>query len=675
LISPTTSGRAAAKTPPAGAPPVAGGLAKTRTLDWALPLCIVLITGVSFAPVLQNQFVNWDDPVNLLDNPAYRGLGWEQLRWSFTTFHNSLYRPLTWITLGADYVFWGMQPRGYHLTSLLLHCAASLCFYFLALRLLALAVPTTGGPASLPLKAAAAFAALTFAVHPLRVEPIAWASGRENVVAAPFFILALVFYLRAVENPFSTGAYRKWLAAAWLAYLFSLLGKGAGVTLPIGLVILDFYPLKRLGGNLRSHFSPDNRRIWLEKLPFFFLALVFGLLAIYGKQQSKLMYGLEEYGIADRLVQTVYGVMFYLWKTTVPVDLSNLYEIEELSIYDWRFILSAVLIAGISAGAWLVRRRWPWLLAAWLWYVVILLPYVGVAQNGPQIAADRYSYLASLSWSAAAGAGVLCGWHLWRSGRIQRGVFLATQATAVLAIVFFGGLSWRQTQFWRDSETLWRHALAINDRSFFAHHFLGTALLAKGNPRAAIDHFNRSLALNPNYGSARAGLGSAFAERGELENAEEQFRQALLLDPDSMEVHYNLGRVAALRGDAEQAMTHYRRALELNPRDLDTHNNLGLLLAARGDAASATEHFQAALRIDPRYAKAHFNVGRVLAQQGRLDEAVAHFRRALEMEPEVPEIHEALGRALASQGNTGEAAKHLREAVRILKSRSAAPSQ
>jgi len=647
---------------------VASLLRGSAVLCRLIPLAVVVISGLAFAPVLQNDFVNWDDRVNLLDNRSYRGLSWTHLQWMFTTFHNSLYRPLTWITLGADYLFWGMNPSGYHLTSLFLHCAAALLFYVLSIRLLSLANSSLDRD-DVAIKIAAAFAALLFAIHPLRVEPIAWASGRENVVAGPMFILTLICYLRAVAFACQSTSYWKWMVGAWLSYALSLLGKGAGVTLPIALLVLDVYPLRRLAGGVRKWAGSQAIQVWLEKIPFFLLALGAGLFALYGKQQSNLMYGLQEYGVAERLVQTAYGLIFYLWKTLIPIHLSNLYEIEALSLSDWRFILSALLLVAITVLLWILRRRRPWGLASWVYYCVILLPYVGVAQNGPQIAADRYTYLACLAWAVLAGAALLKLWRARQLDRMKFPLFISAHAPAAFLVAGLGLLSWRQSTVWRDSETLWRHALAINEESFFAHHFLGTALLSKGRSGEAIGHFQRSLALNPHYASAHAGLANAFAEQGDLEKSVAGYRQALALDSDSVEIHYSLARVLTMRGETDGAIDHYLRALALAPADPDTHNNLGLVLAARGEDDKAIEHFQAALRSDRNYARAHFNLGRVLVRQGRLDEAIDHFRQALQLQSGVAEIHESLGRALASRGHSDEASKHLEEAVKILKTR------
>ncbi|MGH7871293.1 MAG: tetratricopeptide repeat protein, partial [Candidatus Binatia bacterium] len=574
---------------------------------------------------------------------------------------------LTWITLGADYLLWGMAAPGYHLTSLIFHCAAAVCFYVLVCQLLPLVGPKLVRPSDLAVKVAAGFAALLFAIHPLRVEPVAWVSGRENVVAGPFFILTLVFYLRAVTPERAVDSYWKWISAAWISYALSLLGKGAGVTLPIVLLILDTYPLGRLRISQKDWLGFRFWRVWLEKAPFFLLALVAGLLAIFGKQQSKLMYGLDQYGLVERAVQTVYGLGFYLWKTLLPVNLSPLYEIESLSLADARFILSAALLLAITVTCWLLRRRWPWALASWIYYIVVLLPYVGIAQNGPQFAADRYSYLACLPWPVIAAAGLLHCLRARQRDTISAPMFMSMQSAGLFLVALLSVLTWRQGQIWRDSETLWRHALMINDRSFFAHHFLGSALLAKGQTVEAAAQFRKSLTLNSGYASAHAGLANALADVGKFDDSIEEYQKALALDPGSMETHYSLGGILAKRGETDAAITHYAQALEINPTDPDIHNNLGLLLAARGDDGKALEHFKIALSVDPTYAKSHYNLGRLLVRRGRLDEAVAHFERALQYYPGVAEIHESLGRALAMQGKKELAAGHFAEAVRLLR--------
>jgi tetratricopeptide (TPR) repeat protein len=461
------------------------------------------------------------------------------------------------------------------------------------------------------------------------------------------------------------------MGAAWIFYAMSLLGKGAVVTLPFALLVLDIYPLKRLGWD-RGYLGPDARRIWREKVPFFILALGGGVLALFGKQQSKLLYGLEQYGFIDRIVQSVYGFAFYLWKTLVPIRLSPLYEMRTLDVSDWRFLLSAIVLLAITAALWFLRRRWPWALAAWVYYLVIVAPYIGVAQNGPQIAADRYSYLACLGWMALAGAALL---HFQDVGVIRKAArprcaFVAAAIGTVVALSGF--LTWRQTQVWHTSETLWRHAVMIDPESFFAHSFLGTALLESGKTEEAIAHLNQALALNPTYASAHHALANAFSQRGESAEAIRHYNQALALDPGSAKAHYNLGRVHATREEWQEAVAQYREAIRIDPSDPDYHNNLGLALAKQEKWDEAVKQFRIALGIDPAYVKAHYNLGRVYAREGRLDDAVEHFAQALRLQPESPEIHQSLGRVLHLEGKKEEALHHYQEAIRLLKLQPAA---
>jgi len=634
-------------------------------LRWLVPVVIVLITGAAFFPVLDNQFVNLDDPVSILGNPHYRGLGWAQLRWMFTTLHNTLYRPITWITLGADYLLWGMQPLGYHLTSLLLHCANALLVYMLAMRLFSLPAPNPPVRSEFALRAAAAFAALVFAVHPLRVEPVAWASARNDVVDGLFFVGTILCYVRSASVPEPSHA-RPWMGAAVFAYALSLLAKPSGIALPFMLLVLDVYPLRRLGGGPGKWFGPVARGIWWEKVPFLLLSIGAGVLALIGKEQSKLLLPLGHYGLIERGMQSISGLAFYLWKTIIPLALSPLYELPvHMELSDGSFLLSCTVVAALTIALYVFRRRWPAGMASWLCYLVILVPVAGIVQSGPQIAADRYSYLSCLPWAILAGAAVLYCWQAWLSGKVGQPIFAVTGAVAGLVIVALAGLTWRQTQVWRDAETLWRHALTVNQKSVFAHHFLGTALFDLDRTEEAMEHFRHALQINPAYASAHNNLANALASRGDAEGAIKHYREAISLDPDSAEAHYNLARFLAKRGDGQAAIEHYNAALRIEPNDADTHNNLGLLLAQRRDIPAALAAFQRAVELDPAHAEAYYNIGRVYADKGDFNNAVGYYQRALKLQPGEAEIYFVLGTVLARQGRLGEAMDHFREAVKL----------
>src|SRR5437867_4559767 len=369
---------------------------------WLVPVLIALITVAAFLPALQNQFVSWDDAENFLDNPHYRGLGWSQLHWMWTT-HQSHYIPLTWMTHGLDYLLWGMNPFGYHLTSLLLHAANAVAFFFVVRRILKRALP---GPSERghALTVSAGVAALVFAIHPLRVESVAWVTERRDVLSGLFYLLTILLYLRACERE-ARGRGRYWLSVAMFGC--ALLSKSMVVNLPVVLVILDVYPLRRLGGSI-GWWSEAARRIYIEKIPFVLLAAAASAIAVMAQFSVHAAASLAELSVPGRLAVSAYGLSFYLWKMVVPVNLSPLYELPP-TVNPWAppFFLSYGLVLAITAIILALRRRVPGLPAAWLAYIVVLLPVLGILQSGPQIAADRYTYLAGLGWAVLAGAGLL----------------------------------------------------------------------------------------------------------------------------------------------------------------------------------------------------------------------------------------------------------------------------
>ena len=631
---------------------------------------IAAATLLVFFPALQNDFVNWDDYETLVNNSRYRGVAWPQLSWMFTTFHMGHFQPLSWLSFAFDYSLWGMNPLGYHLTNLVLHSANAVVFFFLARLLLFHAFKLANDSSGLYLNLSAGLAALLFSVHPLRVESVVWATERRDVLSGLFFLLTLYSYARAAMGS-SEKSRRSWLTFSLTALLFSLSAKASAITLPLILLALDVYPLRRLPGTWRSWFSPEAREILWEKVPFALLAVVFAIIAIFAQQSAGALRPVQQYFISYRIGQAVYGIIFYLWKSVLPLHLSPLYELPyDFSAWAPIFLLCAVAVLSISAALFLLRRRWPAVLAAWVYYLVVLAPVVGIAQSGPQFVADRYSYFSCMSWAVLMGGAFL---HLLNSLHARFGrnwVLSATLPVAGLVLMIFAVMTWQQAQVWRDTRSLWNHVIAVA-------------------PQSSVGYYN---------------LGRIFEEEGRLAQGLELYRQALSNNPLNADAHHNLARLLAKQGEQSEAIAHYRAALKIRPNDADTHNNLGVLLAARGETAAAMSEFQRALETDPRHARAYFNRGRVLAQQNELGEAVANYRqalsirpnevevlvvladalakqeqygeaamhlqRAIELRPEIPDVHVALARALAAQGKKDEAEKHYQEALRLLKAKS-----
>jgi len=607
-----------------------------------IALFVALVTLAVFYPALRNQFVNWDDYELLVDNIRYRGLGWAQLRWMFSTFHTGHYQPLSWLTFALDYLIWGMDPFGYHLTNLVLHAANAALFYFLALRLLCLALSERFELADFGIRAAAAFAALVFAIHPLRVESVAWATERRDVLCGLFFLTAILCYLRANAVTKSSSDRRRWLGAALISYLLSLLSKASGVGLPIVLLVLDVYPLKRLGGNAANRLGPGAKKVWLEKVFFLVPAAGAAAIAPLAQYEAGATAPLQQHGVVERLTQALFGLAFYLWKTVWPIDLSPLYELPaRVNPFDWPFLLSGAVVATISLVVFAMRKRWPAGLASWIYYLALLAPVLGLIQSGRQIVADRYSYLSCLPWAILAGAGIfyLWRWSVDRHGG-GRSADLLVGAGAVVIVLGLGVMTNRQVEVWRDTDTLWKHVLEITDRSTFrsgfAHHFVGRLL----------------------------------ADRGELDRAIEHLRLSVEINPEST-TFSDLGSALAIRGQLDEAIRNFQAALARNPTLSKAHFNLGSALALQGRVTEATAHFEAALRIKPDYAQAYLNLGKVWAAQGQLDNAIEFFRRALQIDAESAEAHQSLAMALAEQGKRDEAMWHYQEAVRMASRREA----
>jgi len=592
---------------------------------------IATLTAIPFIAVLRNQFVNWDDYETLVNNSHYRGWGWPQLRWMWTTFYMGHYQPLSWLTFSLDYAAWGANPAGYHLTNLLLHALNAVLFFLVARFLLCTALGLADMQEWRALDFTAALAALLFSIHPLRVESVAWATERRDVLSGVFFLVALYGYLRYQDSS-AQERRGQWLLISLSAYVLSLAAKATAITLPVILLLLDVYPLRRWS---KSHGSDRKKMLW-EKAPFLTVAIVFAALALLAQQSAGALRPVKQYFFSYRLGQAAYGVIFYLWKSILPLDLAPLYELP-YDFADWTavFVLSAILAVAITVGFFLARRRWPAGLACWIYYIVLLAPVLGVAQSGPQLVADRYSYLASMSWAVLIGGGFF--WLL--RGRRETAIGSAAASGCVLLIL--GALTFRQTAIWHDTPTLWRHVIAVAPPSSIAHYNFGRELEDQGKFADALGYYNKAVAINP-------------------------------ANPDAQ---YNLARLLARQGKHAEAIEHYRLALAIRPNDADTHNNLGLLLAQRGELDSAVSEFTKAVKVDPIYAKGYFNLGRAYGLWGDVARAIDNLEIAFKLKPDESEVltalaeaHTAWARQLATQGNMIESEKHYQRAVEILRS-------
>jgi cytochrome c-type biogenesis protein CcmH/NrfG len=542
---------------------------------WLLAVPLILIAIAAFLPALGNGFVDWDDEANFLRNRHYRGLGWPQLRWACTTFLLGVYQPIAWLLLEAQYALFGLDPRGYHLTSLLLHAADAVALYALTLALLVRCRLDAFAHRPWPRAIGAALATALFAVHPLRVEPVAWVSCQPYLPCALFAMLAVLTYLRAVGEggPPRPG----WLAASFALFVASLLSKAAAVPLPAVLLILDVYPLRRLGGGPGRWLGPGARRVWLEKVPFFATGLVFMALAVVAKAEAQTLIPLERDGVLARIAQACYGIWFYVIKTVIPTGITAFYPLP--ARIDWwspPFLLSLLATAAVTAGLVLRRRQRPGLLAAWLSYLVILAPSSGLVRIGSQVAADRYSDLAMLGLVAPAAAGLGLP---WASPRGRRGRAVALTVAAAAAILGLAALTWAQCGIWRTSESLWSHALEHGGGSSTTHHGLASALYRQGRYQEAMAQYDAAVRLKSDFPWALFGLGSCHFRQGRYEEALAYYEKSARLRPDFAPAHYGLASVFFRRGRFGEALAHFEEAIRLDPDHAEAYNDRAMILA------------------------------------------------------------------------------------------------
>ncbi len=558
----------------------------------AAPLLLLGVAAcafLAFAPALRAGFV-WDDGLLFTSNASLRGFDPERLRWMLTNTRAAIWMPLTWITHGLDFVLFGMDASAWHRTNLVLHAAVAALFARLALRLLEAAHPESARAHPVGSQLAAAAAALVFAVHPLRAESVAWITERRDLVNALFLVPAAIAWLAAArgEGP----AWRRPAAYATSIALFaaSLLSKPSSMTFVLVLLVLDVYPLRRRPVRV------------VEKLPFLVLGLASAAVAWWGQAtMGRTVRGLQEFGLGDRAAEVAYGLAFYARKTVWPSRLAALYELPfRFDPLESRFVASAAGVLVALAAILLLRRRLPSLAAASAAYVAFLLPTLGLAHAGPQIAADRYSYLACLPLA------LLAGGALFLAGSRGPGVrWIATSAaTASIAVLFL--LARRQAGTWHDEATLWSHAIEVGHPSSVAHVNLGVIDGEAGRDASAVQHFRAALALRPDNGQAWLNLGHLDAKAGSLGRAEDDYREAYRTMSPAWPAYVALARFyRSVRFEPERAVEPLRLAVastESEGRENFSpvpHLELGVLLQELGRREEARAYLETAARYAP----------------------------------------------------------------------------
>jgi Flp pilus assembly protein TadD len=642
-------------------------LARDRR-TWLVVVPLVLVVAAAFFPALGNGFVIWDDDANFLNNPHYRGLGGPHWKWAWTTFRAGVYQPLGWLTVEAQYALFGMDPWGYHLTGVLEQAAVAVALYALTSALLIRCRPDVFLEHPWARAIGAGLATALFAVHPLRDEPVVWLSCQTYMPCAMFSLLTVLAYLRAVGS--GPAPRWGWLAGSLLLFLAALLSKAPAVGLSAVLVILDVYPLRRLGGGPGRWIGPEARRVWLEKVPFVAISIVFMAIAVAARADVHTIVPLQKDGVASRVAQACYGTWFYLIKTAIPIDIAAFYP--RPPRIDWfapRFLASILATAAVTAGLIVLRHRWPGLLAAWLSYLVLLAPSSGLVRVSDYIAADRYSYIPTMGFVVLAAAAL---GRPWVSPGRARAQALATAGAALAALAALVPLTQAQCRSWRTTESLWSHALEHGGESGQAHNGVGMVLLRQGKLAEAEAHFLEAVRLDPGSPQVHTNLGLILDRRGDPTAAAAHYAEAIRLDPHAAQPHIDLGLNLERRGVLTEAAAHYDEAIRLDPDSYEAHIDLGSLLDRRGDHAGAAAHYAEAIRLDPDRGAAYNNLAMLLAAcpDPRFRDgprAVTYATRACELTKWVePGCLDTLAAAQAEAGDFAAAIARQERAIGLL---------
>jgi tetratricopeptide (TPR) repeat protein len=559
---------------------------------------LVLATLIVYWDVQHHGFVNYDDGKYITDNAHVKeGLTWDGFRWAITTTHANFWHPLTWLSHMLDCQLFGLNGGGHHLSGLLLHLANTVLLFMVLLRM------THGVWQS-------TFVAALFALHPLHVESVAWASERKDVLSTFFWILTMGAYLSYVEGP---TANRYFLVV--LCFVLGLMAKPMLVTLPFVLLLLDYWPLCRfrkeswnsktehdkMGPNLKWQFE-RGVRLLNEKIPLLILAVAASAVAFIAQETGGATKSLALFPIEARLANGLLSYVAYLEKTFWPSSLTVFYPHPGTSSTISQVAFAGFLLLLLSVCATRFAKSHPYFLVGWLWYLGTLVPVLGLVQVGDHGMADRYTYVPLIGVFIAVSWGLPVLLKGWLHGRTA----LATIAPVLLAMLMV--CSWYQVGHWENSLTLFEHALRVRQPSPLAHTDLGVALAEQGNLDQAVWHYSQALRINPAYLGARVNLGSALARQGKHGEAIAQYEQALQTKPDLAAGHFNMANALTAQGRLDAAISHYKEAIRIAPNDPDIHNNLGIALARLNRPEEAGFHFRAALRIKPDFEKARHNL-------------------------------------------------------------------
>ena len=592
--------------------------------DLLILLSLAVVTFGIYAQVIGHQFITLDDDWYIKENlMVNHGVTLAGVAWAFTTFYQGNWHPLTWIAHMIDSQFFGMNASGHLLVNVLIHVANTLLVFWFLLRTTHARWPS-------------ALVAALFALHPLHVESVAWAAERKDTLSTFFGLLSLIAYVRYVEAPSSS-----WYAWTAIMLALGLLAKPMLVTWPFVMLLLDYWPLRRL--DLASPREVTTKRwpLLREKLPLFALVAASAVVTSVAQSHGGGVRTFTEFPIALRLSNALVSYAKYLLLAFWPNDLAVYYPYTGTDIPAWQIIGAALLLIAITAFCFFQRKIRPYLIVGWLWFLGTLVPVIGLVQVGGQTMADRYFYIPSIGLFIAI---------VFGSADIAKTRRVAPSLSALVAsgiLLVLATLTHAQIQCWSDSFTLFKHALAVTPPNLTIENDLGSALSRSGLHDEAAAHFEKALKIQPNHYTSLLNMGVTRFYQGRMSEAIEYSRAALRLRPDSPKAHDLLGMALAMQNRSEAALDEMSRAAELAPNDADIRKDLGVTLARLGRIPEAIDRFHEALRLNPNNAEAHSNLGLALLASGKTRESIPEFEAALRLKPELKVAADNLRRAQA----------------------------
>ena len=571
-------------------------------------ILLIIASCAAFGRIAGNDFINYDDDLYITENSHIQsGINQESIKWAFITVHSSYWHPLTWFFHMLDWKLFGANASGHHLISLIFHIGAVILLFLFLNK-------TTNNiwPA--------AFAAAFFAIHPLRVESVAWAAERKDVLSMFFGMATLYAYAFYVER----SKLSKYILCLIL-FSLAVMSKPMMVTLPFVLILLDYWPLKRwqiLSTSEGNEWKKAGRLV-LEKIPFICLTIAVSIFALWAQNKVGAMVKMENIPFAERFSNAIVSYIAYLGKTFWPVNLAVFYPFD-LSLPLWKVLISAIILILITAAVFYYIKKLPFLFTGWFLYLGTLVPVIGLVQVGDQAMADRYTYLPSIGIAVGLAWGIPA---LINNENLRKNI-LSSAAIAILAALAI--LTYHQCGYWKNSIILCSHSLYVTKNNYKMHHNLGTSFFKEGKVVEAIDQFNEAIKINPNYLSYNS-RGDIYARAGRYQQALDDFNKAISLNIRDANGYYNRALIYDTIGQYKLAIADFDKAISLKSDNVNAYNNKGIVYAKLGQQQPAIDNFTKAIFINPDYTHAYNNRGIAYFSQGKNEQGCSDVKKACEL--------------------------------------------